>query len=73
MEVSQDVLCKMCESDPRFLKLYEEHQLLEKQLQQLEQNSYLTQEQEVERKKIQKMKLAGKDEMKHLLKAACSL
>ncbi len=72
MEVSQDVLCRMCESDPRFLKLYEEHQILEKQLEQLERYPFLTAEQEVERKKIQKMKLAGKDEMNQLLKAACN-
>ncbi len=69
MDVSLDVVGELCENDPRFRKLYEEHQLLEKQLQRLDQCSFLTQEQELERKKIQKMKLSGKDEMKQLINA----
>ena len=69
MNVSQDAVCELCENDPRFRKLYEEHQLLEKQLQRLDQYSFLTTEQEVERKKIQKMKLSGKDEINQLISA----
>lgn len=69
MEVSQDAMCALCENDPRFRRLYEEHQLLEKQLQRLDQCSFLTTEQETERKKIQKMKLSGKDEMNKFIKA----
>lgn len=69
MEASQDVLSTLCETDPRFRKLYEEHKLLEKQLQRLDQCTFLTAEQEVERKTIQKMKLAGKDEMEQYIKA----
>jgi len=69
MDVSQDVVCELCENDPRFRKLYEEHQLLEKQLQRLDDLTFLTSEQETERKKIQKMKLSGKDEMEQLISA----
>jgi len=69
MDVSQDVVCELCEKDPRFRKLYEEHQLLEKQLQRLDELSFLSNEQETERKKIQKMKLSGKDEMEQLISA----
>jgi hypothetical protein len=67
MEVSQDVLRELCEKDPRFLKLYEEHRLLDQQLQALDQCTFLTSEQERERKTIQKMKLSTKDEMNHLM------
>lgn len=67
MNVSQDEVCDLCENDPRFRRLYEEHQLLEQQLQRLDQCSFLTTEQEVERKKIQKLKLSGKDEMNQLI------
>ncbi|OEU61419.1 MAG: DUF465 domain-containing protein [Desulfuromonadales bacterium C00003094] len=51
---------------PRFRLLFEEHLLLEKQLSMLDQRPYLTPEEELERKKIQKLKLAGKDEMEHI-------
>lgn len=71
MEVSSDVLGELFAGDPRFRKLYEEHQLFEKQLKRLDSCSFLSQEQEVERKKIQKMKLAGKDEMEQIIKT-CS-
>lgn len=69
MDVSQDVMCSLSENDPRFRKLYEEHQLLEKQLQRLDDLTFLTTEQETERKKIQKMKLSGKDEMEQFISA----
>ncbi len=54
---------KLCEKSPRFRRLFEEHQILEKQLLELDQRAYLTPEEELERKKVQKLKLAGKDEM----------
>jgi uncharacterized protein YdcH (DUF465 family) len=54
---------KLCEKNPRFRMLFEEHQILEKQLTELDQRAYLTPEEELERKKMQKLKLAGKDEM----------
>jgi uncharacterized protein YdcH (DUF465 family) len=47
--------------------LYEEHLLLEKELRKFEQKTFLTPEEEVEKKKIQKLKLAGKDEMEIIL------
>ncbi|MBW2186168.1 MAG: DUF465 domain-containing protein [Deltaproteobacteria bacterium] len=69
MDLSQDVVCDLCENDPRFRKLYEEHLLLEKHLQRLDDLTFLTTEQEIERKKIQKMKLSGKDEMERFINA----
>ncbi|MCD6525640.1 MAG: YdcH family protein [Desulfuromonas sp.] len=68
MEVGQDVVEELFAGDPRFRKLYEEHQLLEKQLNQMDGSSFLSPEQKVERKKIQKMKLAGKDEMEQIIR-----
>jgi len=53
--------------NPRFRKLFEEHQILEKELVQLDERPHLTPEEEFERKKIQKLKLAGKDEMELIL------
>ena len=53
--------------NPRFRKLYEQHQILEKELVQLDERPHLSPEEEFERKKIQKLKLAGKDEMERIL------
>lgn len=60
---------KLCEENPRFRKLYEEHDIFERQLDELDQKAFLTPAQEVERKKVQKLKLAGKDEMESILRA----
>jgi len=56
------------DANPRFRLLYEEHLLLEKELNNLNQKAFLTPEEEVEKKKVQKLKLAGKDEMERILK-----
>ena len=58
---------KLVSENPRFRKLYEEHQIFEKQLVKFEERPHLTPEDEFERKKIQKLKLAGKDEMESIL------
>lgn len=46
-----------------FRKLYEEHEKYETQLKELDKNHYLTPEQDIQRKTIQKLKLSGKDRM----------
>ncbi len=58
---------KLVNENPRFRKLYEEHQFFEKELVQLEERSHLTPEEEFEQKKIKKLKLAGKEEMERIL------
>jgi uncharacterized protein YdcH (DUF465 family) len=60
---------KLCDENPRFRKLFEEHAILEKQLDIFDQKPFLTPEQEIERKKVQKLKLAGKDEMESILRS----
>ena len=67
-ETDLDLVQKLCEKNPRFRKLYEEHLILEKQLDELDQKMYLSADQELERKKVQKLKLAGKDEMESILR-----
>ncbi len=46
-----------------FRQLLEEHQGYEEQLGNFNEQSYLTNAQEVERKRLQKLKLLGKDRM----------
>lgn len=50
-----------------FRRLSEEHQEFERQLDQFNSKSFLTPTEEMERKKIQKLKLAGKDRMEMIL------
>ena len=67
-ENDMDLIQRLSEENPRFRKLHEEHLLFEKQLQELDDRTYLTPEEDLERKKIQKLKLAGKDEMETILR-----
>lgn len=68
VEKDQDLTQSLSEENPRFRKLHEEHIIFEKKLQDYEEMSYLSAEEDLERKKIQKLKLAGKDEMESMLR-----
>lgn len=67
-ETDQDLIRRLTEESPRFRKLHEEHVLFEKKLQEYEEMVYLSDEADLERKKVQKLKLAGKDEMEAMLR-----
>lgn len=62
------VIQRLCDESPRYRRLFEEHMLLERELQTLEQRQYLSPEEELQRKTVQKLKLAGKDEMAHIMR-----
>ena len=64
----QTLIQKLCEENPRFRLLYEEHVLFEKQLRALDDRVYLSPEEEMDRRRMQKLKLAGKDEMEMILR-----
>ena len=53
-----------------FQRLWARHQRYEQQLAELDRIPHLTPEQELERKTLQKRKLAGKDQMMELVRAA---
>lgn len=63
-----ELIRQLREENPRYRKLYEEHVLWEKELARLHSKHFLTPEEEYERKSIQKLKLAGKDEMESIRK-----
>ncbi len=67
-EMDPTMVQRLVGENARFRMLYEEHQILEKELRQMDQKSYLSPEEEMERKKVQKLKLAGKDEMARILR-----
>ncbi len=70
MDIDQSQLLSLIDTNPRFRMLYEEHNLLEKQLSELEKKGHLTPQEEFDKNKIKKMKLAGKDAMERILKSA---
>ena len=69
MEIDQNVLQTLLDSNSRFRMLYEEHVLFEKKLSEYEKKSFLSPQEEQEKNKVKKMKLAGKDEMETILHA----
>lgn len=54
-------------SYPELQTLWSEHLQYEKQLEEFDCQSYLTPDEQADRKRIQKLKLAGKDEIARIL------
>jgi uncharacterized protein YdcH (DUF465 family) len=68
MEVREEALIRsLIDTNPELRRHYEEHVELKRRLEDLRQKPYLTEEEEVEQKRIQKQKLAGKDRMMEIL------
>lgn len=55
--------------DPDFKALVEEHRILDEKLRDLDRKVYLLPDEEVERKRLQKLKLAKKDKIAQILNA----
>ncbi len=69
--MSQDVrMTHLIEKDPVFKGLVEEHRALDEKLKEIDRKIYLLPDEEVERKRLQKLKLAKKDEIARRLKEA---
>jgi len=63
----EDLIQSLLEREPELRHYYEEHIDLERQLSTFQQKLYLTPEEEVEKKRLQKLKLAGKDKIMEIL------
>jgi uncharacterized protein YdcH (DUF465 family) len=63
----EQAIVSLLDKDPELRKYYEEHRELERKLVEFQHKLYLSAEEEVEKKKLQKMKLAGKDKMMEIL------
>ena len=63
----EQVIVSLLDKDPELRKFYEEHQELEKQLAVFQHKHLLSADEEVEMKRIQKLKLAGKDKIMEIL------
>ena len=68
MEFKEEhAIVPLLDKDPELKKFYEEHREFEKKLAEFQHKHYLTPEEELEMKRIQKLKLVGKDRMMEIL------
>ena len=68
MEMKEEqAIVSLLDRDPELKKFYEEHRELEKKLAEYQHKHHLTPDEELEMKKIQKLKLVGKDRMMEIL------
>jgi len=63
----EELIRSLIDRNPELRHYYEEHVELEKQLAEFHRKLYLTAEEEVEKKRLQKRKLAGKDKIMEIL------
>ena len=63
-----DLIEKVIDRDGELKRYVVEHRELESKLEELSNKPYLTAEQEVEVKRLKKMKLAGRDKIEEILK-----
>lgn len=63
----EEFIVSLLDKDPELKKYYEEHRELEKKLLGYQHKSHLTPLEEVEKKRLQKLKLAGKDKIMEIL------
>lgn len=61
------LIISLLDKDPELRKYYEEHQELERKLQGYQHKAHLTPGEELEKKRLQKLKLAGKDRIMEIL------
>ncbi|MBX6423574.1 YdcH family protein [Thermosulfurimonas sp. F29] len=66
--MDKELVKRYAERNPEIRELFERHQALEKELSELVRKAYLTAEEEVRKKRIQKEKLALKDRIYELIK-----
>ena len=62
-----DLIQKFISGDPELKRRIDEHEEYESKLAELNRRLHLTPEEEVERKRIQKLKLAGRDRIEVIL------
>ena len=63
----EELIQTLLEREPDLRRYYDEHVDLERRLDVFQGKAYLTPEEEVEKKRLQKLKLAGKDKIMEIL------
>ncbi len=69
MEVSEEALrVKLRMENQEFQQLEQDHRKLDSELMRFETHVYLSPEEEIERRRLQKLKLAAKDKMREMIR-----
>ena len=63
----EQLILSLVDRDADLKRVYDEHVKLEKRLAQIDHKAFLNKDEEVERKRLQKVKLAGKDRLMEIL------
>jgi uncharacterized protein len=63
----QELIDHLMDRDPELKKYVEEHRGYEKLLEEFNRRPYLTAAETIERKRLQKLKLAGRDRIEQIL------
>ena len=63
----EELIARLLPHDEELSRYVEQHRRFEEQLEKFNQRPYLTNEEEVEKKRIQKLKLAGRDKIEAIL------
>ena len=63
----QELIDQLMDRDPELKKYVEEHRDYEKRLDEFNRRPYLTTAETIERKRLQKLKLAGRDKIEQIL------
>ncbi len=66
-EKDEALIARWINKDEELRHMVDEHRTFEKQIEEFSQKLYLTTEEALEKKRIQKMKLAGKDKIMAIL------
>jgi uncharacterized protein YdcH (DUF465 family) len=62
-----DLIDRWVEQDPELKRYVDEHREFERRLEEFNRRPYLTTEENLERKRLQKLKLAGRDKIEQIL------
>jgi hypothetical protein len=62
-----EIIEEMMERDPELKRFMSEHREFERRLEEFNRRPYLTAEETMERKRLQKLKLAGRDRIEGIL------
>lgn len=62
-----DLIAELSDKDPELKKFWDEHNELERLVDEFNRRPYLTAAETMERKRLQKLKLAGRDKMEQIL------
>jgi uncharacterized protein len=65
----QELIEKLIPDNPELDKLVKEHRKFEVQLEEFNKKIYLTEEENRQRRSLQKLKLAGRDRIEQILRA----